>query len=107
MSYFGVTKMAQLTYLTKDMIEEIHSTTVELLANTGVRVSNIEARGLLENVGCVFSEDIVRIPESLVKESLQSVPSKFSMFSRDGKSSFIIGDKNITINPGSSSAHFR
>lgn len=99
--------MSRLTYLTKDKIEEIHSVTLQLLADTGVRISNEEAKEILDEKGCTLLEDIVKFPESIVTESLRTVPSIFSLFSRDGKKSFTIDQDNVLINPGSSAAHFK
>lgn len=99
--------MNRIAYLSSNELEEIHSTSLKLLVNTGVRVSNDEAQTLLKKGGCVFDGDIAKIPESLVKESLKSVPRKFSMFSRDGTQSFVVGEDKTLINPGSSAAHFK
>lgn len=107
MCLFRLKEMARLTYLNNDMIEEIHSTALQLLESSGVRVANHEARAVLEESGCIISNDIVKISEPLVKECLKSVPSIFSLFSRDGKETFTIGEENVFINPGSSAAHFK
>jgi len=93
--------------LTRDKIEEIHTITLQLLADTGIRISNIEAREILSKKGCTISGDLVKIPESLVKESLREVQSTFSIFSRDEEKSFIIGQDKVLINPGSSAAYFK
>ncbi|MHA1136099.1 MAG: trimethylamine methyltransferase family protein [Candidatus Thorarchaeota archaeon] len=107
MNWINLSEMTRLAYLTKDKIEDIHSTTLQLLEGSGVRVTNQEAKGVLEESGCIISDDIVKIPERLVKECLKSVPSTFSVFSRDGSKSFAIGEENVLINPGSSAAHFK
>ncbi|TFG29918.1 hypothetical protein EU528_08940 [Candidatus Thorarchaeota archaeon] len=100
-------QMTRLVYLTKDKIDSIHSTTLQLLEDTGVRISNEEAKILLKQTGCTISEDIVKFPQSLVMKSLESVPSNFSLYSRDGTDSFSIGQDNVLINPGSSAAFFK
>ncbi len=107
MSLFRLKKMTRLNYLTKDKIEEIHSATLQLLESSGVRVANQETKTVLEESGSIISDDIVKIPERLVKECLKSVPSSFSLFSRDGSESCTIGEENVLINPGSSAAHFK
>ena len=99
--------MTRLAYLTKNEIEEIHSISLQLLQNTGVRVTNEEAQALLENAGCTLVGDIVTFPETLVRESIESTPSTFSIFSRNGKESFSIGQDNVLINPGSSAVYFK
>ena len=99
--------MTRITYLTKEELLEIHSLTLKLLFETGIRVSNNEALGLLKQGDCLISNDIVHIPESLVTESLRSFPRKFSVYSRNREQSFTIGEDNLLINPGSSAAHIR
>jgi len=99
--------MPRITYLTKEELTEIHSTTLKLLTETGIRVSNKEAQSLLKEGGCSISDNIVYIPESLVTESLKSPPRRFSMYPSNGKESFIVGEDNILINPGSSAAHIK
>ncbi|MGY5880413.1 MAG: trimethylamine methyltransferase family protein [Candidatus Thorarchaeota archaeon] len=99
--------MTKLAYLTRDKIGEIHSITLKLLADTGVRISNEEGIGLLEESGCSISGDIAKFSESIIEDSFKSVPSSFSLFSRDGKNSFSIGQDNVLINPGSSAAYFK
>jgi len=97
----------KLSYLTKENLEDIHSKTLQLLQDSGVSVMNIEAGELLENAGCTLSGDIVKIPESLVKDSIRQPPSTFNLFSREGKQSATIGKENVLINPGSSAVHFK
>ncbi|MHA1862528.1 MAG: trimethylamine methyltransferase family protein [Candidatus Thorarchaeota archaeon] len=99
--------MTKVSYLTKENLEDIHSNTLQLLQDTGVSVMNREATGILQNAGCTVSEDIVKFPESLVKESLHIAPSTFNLFSGEGKQSIPIGKANVLINPGSSAVFFK
>ena len=99
--------MTRITYLTKEEILEIHSITLRLLSETGIRVSNKEALIFLKQGGCSISGDIVHIPETLVTESLQSPPRTFSVYSRNREQSFVVGEDNVLVNPGSSAAHVR
>ncbi|MCK5389706.1 MAG: trimethylamine methyltransferase family protein, partial [Candidatus Thorarchaeota archaeon] len=93
--------------MTKENLEDIHSNTLQLLQNTGVSVMNEEAKEILDRAGCSISGDIVKIPESLVKDSLRKTPSTFNLFSREGKESITIGQENVLINPGSSAVYFK
>ena len=99
--------MVKITYLTKENLEDIHSNTLQLLQDTGVSVLNDEAKEILDSAGCTISGDIVKIPESLVKDSLRTTPSTFNLFSREGKESITIGQENVLINPGSSAVYFK
>lgn len=99
--------MTKISYLTKANLEAIHSSTLQLLQDTGVSVMNEEAKEILDSAGCTISGDIVKIPESLVKDSLRKTPSTFNLFSREGKQSITIGKENVLINPGSSAVYFK
>lgn len=99
--------MASISYLTKVNLEAIHSNTLQLLQDTGISVMNEEAKEILGSAGCKIAGDIVKISESLVKDSLQTTPSTFKLFSREGKQSITIGENNIIINPGSSAVYFK
>ncbi len=99
--------MVKISYLTKENLEGIHSNTLQLLQDTGVSVMNEEAKEILDSAGCTISGDIVKIPESLVKDSLRTTPSTFNLFSREGKQSITIGKENVLINPGSSAVYFK
>ncbi|MHA1576664.1 MAG: trimethylamine methyltransferase family protein [Candidatus Thorarchaeota archaeon] len=99
--------MPKLSYLTKENLEAIHSNSLQLLQDTGVSVMNEEAKEILDGAGCTISGNKVKIPESLVKESLQKTPSTFNLFSREGRQSLTIGQENVLINPGSSAVYFK
>ncbi|MGY5873628.1 MAG: trimethylamine methyltransferase family protein [Candidatus Thorarchaeota archaeon] len=99
--------MASISYLSKENIETIHSKSIHLLQNIGISVMNEEAKHILDRVGCTVEGDIVKFPESLVKESLKTIPSTFKLFSRDGAHYQKIGEDNIVINPGSSAVFIK
>lgn len=102
-----LSEMVKISYLTKKNLEDIHSNTLQLLQNTGVSVMNNEAKEILGSAGCTISGDIVKIPESLMKDSLRTTPSTFNLFSREGNQSITIGQDNVLINPGSSAVYFK
>lgn len=103
----GLRRMAKVSYLTKENLEDIHSNTLKLLHDTGVSVNNQDAKDILENAGCTVSKDIVKFSESIVKESLQKTLSTFNLFSGEGKQSITLGHANVLINPGSSAVFFK
>ena len=99
--------MKSLGYLHKNEFHEIHTLSLELLKQTGIRVMNREAQHILTESGCDISGDVVKFPEVLVEKCLESVPSSFKLYSRDASQSFDIGDEDILFNPGSSAAFFK
>jgi trimethylamine--corrinoid protein Co-methyltransferase len=75
-----------LSYLTHDQLDAIHNTTLELLATTGVQILQEEAFELLKAAGAIIMpNNIVKIPELLVKNALQTAPSRIVMSNRLGK----------------------
>ena len=84
-SNITVQQFPVLKYLSKDQIEEIHFSTLEILERTGVEIFNDEALGLLKDAGARVEGNLVRIHEGLVKNALATVPSRITMANRDGE----------------------
>jgi trimethylamine--corrinoid protein Co-methyltransferase len=76
---------APFEILSRDDLDKIHGATMEVLQRLGIKVLESKALGLFDDAGADVDKKtrIVRIPESLVKESLRRAPSKFKMFGRD------------------------
>ena len=84
--------------LSADEIEQIHTKTLELLEEIGVKVETEEARNLLEEHGAIVNEDgenFVKFPEELVMEQLEKVPSEFSLWGPDGSFRLDIDTKSV------------
>jgi trimethylamine--corrinoid protein Co-methyltransferase len=82
--------------LTQEQIEEIHRATLEILEKIGVRVMHEEAVEMLRDAGCqVVGENIVRIPNWLVEDSIRSAPSRITMYSQDGQEAMRLEGRNI------------
>ncbi|MBD3255917.1 MAG: hypothetical protein GF383_12545 [Candidatus Lokiarchaeota archaeon] len=92
-------KLNQFKVLSQEEIEKIHSATLELLRNVGVKIDCKKTRKLLEDYGANVDHDtnFVKYPESLVIEKLRQVPSSFKLYGPDGNS-------NIEVNLNST--HF-
>jgi trimethylamine--corrinoid protein Co-methyltransferase len=81
--------------LTEDQIKEIHRASLEVLETVGVRLLHEEAIQLLKDAGCrVKGQDIVRIPNWLVEESIHSAPSRVTMYSREGEEAMRLEGRN-------------
>ena len=78
-------KAPVLKFLSTDQIKEIHCYALELLEETGVLVYHDEAMELLAEAGATIEGRIVRIPETLVKQALLTVPSRIVMANRKGE----------------------
>ena len=75
---------AHLQVLSADELTQIHERSLNLLATTGVRVLSERARRILQAAGAEVNgtTHIVRLPRSLVEESLRLAPRKFSLGGR-------------------------
>jgi len=76
----------RMRVLSDSQIKEIHLAACEILESTGTLIHNKEARELLHGHGAIVGDNnIVRIPHSLVKQALQTVPERFVLCNRDGE----------------------
>ena len=75
-----------LELLSEEDVEQIHSASLEILSSTGVKIDDSSAREMLKQEGAQVDEckGIVKIPETLVLESLRKAPRGFILYGRDG-----------------------
>ena len=73
-----------LQVLSEEEKHGIHARSLDILANTGVRVDTALGRKLLGEAGAQVNEDdrIVRIPKTLIEESLRLTTTDFSLGAR-------------------------
>jgi len=83
--------------LTKNDLEKIHSATVEILDKLGIKVWEPQALALFKEAGAKVDEKAkaVRIPESLLKETIRKAPSEFYLYGRDPKYKLHMGAKKV------------
>ena len=98
--------MVMLRLLSKDDIESIHEASLQVLEGAGVMVKNEAALELLKAAGCNIEENIVRMPQNLVEESLEKAPPSFGLHSREGDAQHTVGGDNVIYNPGSAAIYF-
>ena len=81
----GLTR-AKFEILSTDEVIRIHDASLDVLANTGVQVDDVETRKMLGEAGAVVdkSNGIIKIPEGLVHEALKKAPKEFVLYGRDG-----------------------
>jgi len=80
--------MNNFKILTEEQQEQIHQAALKILKEIGVKFHNQEALEVLEKAGAKVKGDLVKIPNSLVKESLEVTPSEFTLYNRDLTNSF-------------------
>ena len=99
--------MSVIRFLTSNNMESIHQSSLNVLERTGIQVKNERALSILNENGCIVEESQVKIPSSLIEESIKKAPSSFEIFSRNGKISYTIEHDNTIFNPGSSAVYFK
>jgi len=82
-----------------DQLEEMFWGVLHVLEYTGLDVMHEEAREILKNAGAWVDGTRVRLPNYLVRKSLEMAPRSFTLFARDGNP-----ENDIHIGPGR--AHF-
>jgi trimethylamine---corrinoid protein Co-methyltransferase len=86
-------KTNRFEVLSLDEIERIHSTSMEILAEVGIKVNYKKARHLFREAGAEVDEQTlaVKIPERLVRWAVEQAPKQFSLFGIDGEFHLYIG----------------
>ncbi len=87
--------------LSEDRIKRIHTATLELLETVGVRVMHPGAVDMLREAGCRVKEDnLVRIPNWLVEDSIRSAPSRITIYNRLGREAMRLEGNESHFGPG-------
>ena len=94
----------KVEFITDDLIKQILAEAFELLRSPGVKVQDRQVREILADAGAIVDDenDIVRMPEKLGRNALESVPSEFWLYDREGKPTIRYGGDAVHFNPGSS-----
>lgn len=88
--------------LSPSQLDMIHDASMQILAQTGVRVESSEARALLEGAGAyVTAEATVRIPARLVEWAVGVAPSNITIYDRNGVEAMQLGRRRTYFGTGS------
>ena len=89
-------RLKKLEVLSNDELETIHSASMQLLSDVGIKIDSQDTRNLLKEHGATASEnsDFVKFPESMIKDKLKTVPDSFKLYGPDGKFSFEVNTKS-------------
>ncbi len=87
-----------------DLIARVLDEAFQLLLEPGIKVRSKAARGLLTASGADAddSSEVVRIPERLVRQSLETVPNGFVLYDRNGEPAVNYCGDQVHFDPGSS-----
>ena len=83
--------------LRNDDLDALHSSTVELMGDYGLRIHGEEALEILEGAGCEIDKKTsqVRFPANLINDAIESCPPEFTLCGRDPKNDTLIGGKHV------------
>jgi trimethylamine---corrinoid protein Co-methyltransferase len=96
-----------LSLLTPDLIGWILDEAFQLLVKPGIKVQSAEAMRLLKSAGAEIDEaaEVVHIPDKLVRQALDTVPTKFYLYDLHGNPRVQYGGDAVQFDPGSSGVH--
>jgi len=82
--------LKKIEVFSKDELQKIHSASLELLSDVGIKIDALDTRDLLKRNGAEVNEKslFVRFPESLIKDKLKTVPNSFKLWGPDGSFHF-------------------
>jgi trimethylamine---corrinoid protein Co-methyltransferase len=88
--------------LSRSQMDAIHDASMRILAQTGVRVYNGEAVGLLRDAGAFVDDDVqVRIPAHLIEWAVGASPSNVTIYNRSGSDAMQLGRRRTYFGTGS------
>jgi len=97
----------KIELLNQELIDRILDEAFQLMMKPGIKVQYGEARELLDSAGCEVHEanQVVRIPEVVARKALETVPSQFVLYDREGNPKVNYGGNAVHFDPGSSGVH--
>ena len=92
--------MTQFELLTNEQVEQIHETSIQILAQVGVEFGYPPALEMLKKGGAKVEGRQVFFSGRLIEEQIIKAPGKFRLYARDSEKDVIIGGDNIAFAPG-------
>lgn len=87
--------------LSKDKLELLHNSTLEILRRTGVAVRETHAVEILKKAGCYVAGERVRFPSHLVEWALRITPPRICMCDRQGNPAMFLEENHTYFGTGS------
>jgi trimethylamine--corrinoid protein Co-methyltransferase len=87
-------KLETLKVLSDEEIGQIHDASIEILAESGVKIYNSRMLSFLKEKGLKVDMDnqLAYFTKTSIEKSLESIPETFEVFNRDGDFAFVLGD---------------
>ncbi len=91
----SVKRNINFSVLSPEKIEKIHEASLYLMETVGMKVGGERALQTFKDAGCEVRDDgLVKIPRSLVKKALETVPKELILYNRDGEPNMVINSDN-------------
>jgi len=86
-------KEVQYAPFTKEDIEKIHESSMELMSEYGIRAAGDEAHEIFSAGGCEIDKenDMIKIPRNVVIDCIESAPSTYMLYGRDTDKCYEMG----------------
>lgn len=83
--------------LNPEQMDQLHSASIQILSEIGIQVMGTNVLDLFEAAGAIVDRDemMIRIDQNIVDAALQTVPSEFTLTSRNPKKQIILGGNNM------------
>jgi trimethylamine---corrinoid protein Co-methyltransferase len=96
------TRVGRLTFLSEDNKRTILAAALTILADIGMRINHDEGKRILLDAGCREDEKgLVHVPAELVHKALESAPSRYTVYDREGEPAFELGGCDALFGTGS------
>ena len=99
--------LKNFTVLTEEQMDQMHEEALRVLENLGIIFDYSEALDILENAGCRVDRETKKVyfPRAIVEKAIETAPSTFDLYDREGNFYCTFGDGKTRFNPGSSASN--
>ncbi len=83
--------------LNPEQMDQLHTTSMRILAEAGIRVMGDNVMDIFERAGAIVDRDTktIRMDETIVAEALKTVPSEFTLTSRNRAKQITLGGDHV------------
>lgn len=92
-------KGIKLEVLSRKEIQDICDSALVILQDVGVEIFEQQAIDILVRDGATFADGRIHLPTKLVMDSIEQVPSRFSLYARNQKNNVVVGSGSPLIEP--------
>lgn len=91
----------------QEQCETVWKAVLKVLSETGCRVKCRRARELMEKAGCSVEDELVKIPEYVMRQAVDSAPKAFRIYDMNGKPAMELDGNHTYFGPPISTVFVR